>query len=124
MDNGLAFISPALQQFCNRRVGMPYIPPGAPWNNGHIKSFNDRLRKECLKRNHWGTLLEARVVIGDLKDEHNHRHRHSAVGYRTPAEYAAVCRRTPTPMACSITESGSHKPDSKTGGLSNGDSPV
>jgi hypothetical protein len=29
-------------------------------------------------------LFEARVVIGDFKEEHNHRH--SALGYRTPAE--------------------------------------
>ncbi|MGE2736101.1 IS3 family transposase [Mycolicibacterium vaccae] len=102
MDNGPEFISQALQQFCDGRFGMSYIPPGTPWNNGHIESFNNRLRKECLNRNHWNTLLEARVVIGDFKDEHNHRHRHSALGYRTPAEYAAVCRCTRTPMACSI----------------------
>jgi putative transposase len=102
MDNGPEFISQALQQFCDGRIGMSYIPPGTPWNNGHIESFNNRLRKECLNRNHWNTLLEARVVIGDFKDDHNHRHRHSALGYRTPAEYAAVCRCTHTPMTCSI----------------------
>ena len=81
---------------------MSYIPPGTPWNNGHIESFNNRLRKECLNRNHWNTLFEARVVIGDFKDEHNHRHRHSSLGYRTPAEYAAACRCTHTPVACEI----------------------
>lgn len=102
MDNGPEFISQALQQFCDDRFGMSYIPPGTPWNNGHIESFNNRLRKECLNRNHWNTLLEARVVIGDFKDDHNHRHRHSALGYRTPAEYAAVCRCSHTPTACSI----------------------
>ena len=79
-----------------------YIPPGTPWNNGYIESFNNRLRKECLNRNHWNTLFEARVVIGDFKTEHNHRHRHSALGYRTPAEYAAACRHTHTPVACEI----------------------
>ncbi|MFI2395999.1 integrase core domain-containing protein [Rhodococcus sp. NPDC019647] len=41
-----------------------------PWNTGHIESFNDRLQKECLNRNHWTSLLEARVVINDLKDDH------------------------------------------------------
>ncbi|MEC4765480.1 hypothetical protein VT930_20630, partial [Mycobacterium sherrisii] len=71
-----------------------------------------RLRKECLNRNHWNTLFEARVVIsgefqrarsiGDFKAEHNHRHRHSALGYLTPAQYAAACRCTHTPVACSI----------------------
>jgi hypothetical protein len=70
--------------------------------HGYIESFNNRLRKECLNRNHWNSLFEARVVIGDFKHEHNHRHRHSALGYRTPAEYAAACRHTPTPVACEI----------------------
>jgi transposase InsO family protein len=67
MDNGSQFISRALQQFCDRRGGMSYIPPGTPWNNGHIESFNNRLRKECLNRNDWNTLFEARVVIGDSR---------------------------------------------------------
>jgi transposase InsO family protein len=85
MDNGPELVSQALQRFCDGKVGMCYIPPGTPWNNGYIESFNNRLRKECLNRNHWNTLFEARVVIGDFKHEHNHRHRHSALGYRTPA---------------------------------------
>src|ERR1700752_3619010 len=102
MDNGPELISQALQQFCAGKVGLSYIPPGTPWNNGYVESFNNRLRKECLNRNHWTNLLEARVVIGDFKHEHNHRHRHSALGYLTPAEYAATCRCTHTPAACEI----------------------
>jgi transposase InsO family protein len=102
MDNGPELVSQALQRFCENKVGLSYIPPGTPWNNGYIESFNNRLRKECLNRNHWNTLFEARVVIGDFKKEHNHRHRHSALGYRTPAEYAAACRCTHTPVACEI----------------------
>ncbi|WP_225732374.1 MULTISPECIES: IS3 family transposase [unclassified Nocardia] len=102
MDNGPEMISRALQQFCADRVGIVYIPPGTPWNNGFVESFNRRLRAECLNRNHWTSLLEARVVIGDFKDEHSRRHRHSALGYLTPAEYAARCGHTHHPMACSI----------------------
>jgi putative transposase len=102
MDNGPELVSQALQRFCDGKTGMSYIPPGCPWDNGYIESFNNRLRKECLNRNHWNTLFEARVVIGDFKHEHNHRHRHSALGYRTPAEYSAACRHTHTPVACSI----------------------
>jgi transposase InsO family protein len=102
LDNGPEMVSQALQPFCQNKTGMVYIPPSCPWDNGYIESFNNRLRKECLNRNHWNTLLEARVVIGDFKDEHNHRHRHSALGYRTPAEYAATCRCTHTPVACEI----------------------
>jgi putative transposase len=102
MDNGPELVSQALQQFCEAKVELSYIPPGTPWNNGCIESFNNRLRKECLNRNHWNSLLEARVVIGDFKHEHNHRHRHSALGYLTPAEYAAACRHTHHPVVCEI----------------------
>ncbi|GAB2640006.1 integrase core domain-containing protein [Nocardia goodfellowii] len=102
MDNGPEMISYALQQFCADRAGIVYIPPGTPWNNGFIESFNRRLRAECLNRNHWTSLLEARVVIGDFKTEHNHRHRHSALGYLTPAEYSARCGHVHHPVACDI----------------------
>jgi len=102
MDNGPEMISQALQQFCDGKVGLSYIPPGTPWNNGFIESFNNRLRKECLNRNHWTTLLEARVAIADFKHEHNTAHRHSALGYLTPAEYAAQCSHTHHPVACEI----------------------
>ena len=105
MDNGPELISQALQRFCDGKVGLYYIPPGAPRDNGYIESFNNRLRKECLKclnRNHWTNLREARVVIGDYKHDHNHRHRHSALGYLTPAEYAAACRHTHHPVTCEI----------------------
>jgi putative transposase len=47
MDNGPELISQALQRFCDGKVGLSYIPPGAPWDNGYIESFNNRLRKEC-----------------------------------------------------------------------------
>lgn len=102
MDNGPEMISQVLQRFCGDRVGMVYIPPGTPWNNGYIESFNRRLRTECLNRNHWTSLLEARVVIGDFKTEHNQRPRHSVLGYRTPAEYAAACTHTHHPVGCDI----------------------
>ncbi|QHD88374.1 IS3 family transposase (plasmid) [Gordonia sp. JH63] len=102
MDNGLEFISEALQAFCAGSVGISYIPPGTPWNNGFIESFNNRLRDECLNRNCWPTLLEARVVIDDFEDDHNHRHRHSALGYQTPAEYAARCTHQHHPVGCEI----------------------
>jgi putative transposase len=48
MDNGPELVSQALQRFCENKVSLIYIPPGTPWNNGHIESFNNRLRKECL----------------------------------------------------------------------------
>lgn len=48
-------------------------------DNGYIESISTRLRNECLNRNYWNTVFEARVVIGDFKTG-NSRHRHSALG--------------------------------------------
>ena len=68
-----------------------FIPPGEPWRNGYIESFNGRLRDECLNINIFWSLAHARVTITDWKDEYNHHRRHSALGYQTPASYAAAC---------------------------------
>ncbi|WP_372507903.1 integrase core domain-containing protein [Nocardia amikacinitolerans] len=43
-----------------------------------VESFNRRLRSKCLNRIDWTGLLEARVVIGPFKDEHNRCQPHSA----------------------------------------------
>ncbi|MEU6192032.1 transposase [Nocardia sp. NPDC047038] len=83
-------------------MGIAYIPPGMPWNNGYIESFNRRLRTECLNRHHWTSLLEARMAVGDFKADHNLRHRHSALGYRMPAECVAAYTDIHHPVDCSI----------------------
>ncbi|MFB9781406.1 IS3 family transposase [Rhodococcus baikonurensis] len=93
-DNGPEFISEALRTFCEDQVGIGYVPPGQPWKNGYIESFNNRVRDECLNMNEFHSLLEARVVIEDWKEDYNNRHRHSSLAYRTPNEYAASCIHT------------------------------
>jgi transposase InsO family protein len=72
------------------RVGLHFIPPGQPWRNGYIESFNSRVRDECLNINMFWSLAQARVVISDWKADYNHRRRHSALGYQAPAVYAAA----------------------------------
>ena len=103
MDNGPELVSQALQTVLREqgRAAATSRRERRGTTGTSNRSTTD-YRKECLNRNHWNTLFEARVVIGDFKNEHNHRHRHSALGYRTPAEYAAGCRCTHTPVACEI----------------------
>ena len=40
-------VSQALQRFCDAKVGLTYIPPGCPRDNGYIESFNNRLRRSA-----------------------------------------------------------------------------
>jgi putative transposase len=56
--------------------------------NGNIESFHDKLRDECLNRELFGNLREARVIPESWRIEYNERRPHSALGYRTPSEYA------------------------------------
>jgi putative transposase len=49
-----------------------FIPPGAPWRNGYVESFNSRIRDECLNINSFWSLAQASVVIGDWKHDYNH----------------------------------------------------
>lgn len=74
-----------------QRVGLAFIPPGEPWRNGYVESFNGRVRDECLNINMFWSLTHARIVITDWKDEYNNHRRHSTLGYQTPARYAATC---------------------------------
>jgi putative transposase len=44
MDNGPEFIAHALQEWCTGNgSGTEYIPPGSPWENPFVESFNGGL---------------------------------------------------------------------------------
>ena len=90
-DNGPELACEAMADWAGERVGLSFIPPGEPWRNGYVESFNSRVRDECLNINIFWSLAQARVVISDWKDDYNHRRRHSSLGYLAPAVYAAAC---------------------------------
>ena len=90
-DNGPELACTAMTDWADERVGLAFIPPGEPWRNGYIESFNGRLRDECLNINLFWSLAHARVLVSDWKTEYNHHRRHSALGYQAPARYAEAC---------------------------------
>jgi putative transposase len=90
-DNGPELACATMRGWAGERVGLAFIPPGQPWRNGYLESFNGRVRDECLNLTQFWSLTQARVVITDWKTEYNQLRRHSALGYQTPAGYAAVC---------------------------------
>ena len=48
----------------------------------------NKLRDECLNRELFGRLLEARIILEGWRNEYNDQRPHSSLGYQTPAEYA------------------------------------
>jgi putative transposase len=90
MDNGPALISNALAQWASETERI-FIPPGQPWKNGFVESFNGKLRDECLSVNQFYSLNHAKGIIGLWKEQYNHIRPHSALGYLTPNAYAGQC---------------------------------
>jgi len=90
-DNGPELACSAMADWSAGQVGLHFIPPGEPWRNGYVESFNSRIRDECLNINSFWSLAQARVVIGDWKHDYNHHRRHSSLGYQPPAPYPAPC---------------------------------
>jgi putative transposase len=88
-DNGPEFIAYAIQDWLkSKNVKTIYITPGSPWENAYIESFHDKLRDECLNREIFGSLWEARVVIEQWRLYYNAERPHSSLGYQTPTEFA------------------------------------
>jgi putative transposase len=88
-DNGPELTANALRDWCRfNRAGTSYIEPGSPWQNPYVESFGGRLRDELLAVEAFNTLLEAQVLVEDWRIEYNTIRPHSALGYRTPAQYA------------------------------------
>ncbi len=86
MDNGPELVATVLRDWCRHSgTHTAYIEPGAPWQNGHIESFNGQLRDECLNIEDFVNLLEARVVIEDWRHNDNHYRPHRSLHGNTPA---------------------------------------
>jgi putative transposase len=89
MDNGPELTAYALQDWCRfTGAGTSYIDPGSPWQNPWVESYGSRMRDELLSIEQFDTLLEARVLVADWKEEYNTYRPHSALGMLTPVEFA------------------------------------
>ncbi len=113
-DNGPEFIAKIVQQWLREQnIKTIYIEPGSPWQNGFVESFHGRFRDECLNREQLWTLTEARVVVEDYRQEYNQRRPHSALGYVSPARYAAEICPSPAPVGLRPTSAGDGQTENK-----------
>ena len=89
-DNGPEMTAHALRDWCVlSKAGTVFIEPGSPWQNPFVESFHSRVRDELLDVEEFSCLAEARVVIGDWREDYNRHRPHSSLGMRAPAMFAA-----------------------------------
>jgi transposase InsO family protein len=85
-DNGPEFVATQVQRWITA-VGAKtaYIAPSSPGENGHVESFNARLRDELLNGEIFSSLREAQVVIESWRRHYNAVRPHASLGFRPPA---------------------------------------
>ena len=121
-DNGTELTSNAIFAWArDHAVEWHYITPGKPMQNGFVESFNGRMRDELLNETLFRSLNHARSVIDRWAEDYNTKRPHSAIGYRTPAAYAATLNAARGPDAAR-TDSSAPEPLATTApqGVSNG----
>ncbi len=67
-DNGPELACAAMADWAGERVGLHFIPPGQPWRNGYIESFNrPGVATNASTPTKFWSFAQARVVISDWK---------------------------------------------------------
>jgi putative transposase len=98
VDNGPEFTSRVLDAWAyQHRVELHFIRPGKPVDNAFIESFNGKFRDECLNQHWFLDLDDARTKIEAWRIDYNEVRPHSALGNRTPTEYATQVVFPPFP---------------------------
>jgi transposase InsO family protein len=93
-DNGPEFAADAVRSWLEASgSGALYVAPASPWQNGYAESFHSKLRDEFLDREEFESQPQAQAMGLLWKEEYNTERPHSSLGYKTPAEYAATCKR-------------------------------
>ena len=91
VDHGTEFTSKALEEWAwQHQVKLDFIRPGKPMENGHIESFNDRLRDGCLNVKQFLSLDDARVKIEAWRVDYNQRRPHSSLGHLILSEFVQI----------------------------------
>jgi putative transposase len=93
-DNGTELTSNAVLTWSgDARVDWHYIAPDKPTQNGFVESFIGRMRDEFLNETLFFTVRQARSILARWVDDYNTQRPHSALGYATPAAFAAELER-------------------------------
>ena len=94
-DHGTEFTSNAMLGWMqDLGVSRHFIAPGKPMQNGICEAFNGRMRDELLNETIFYDLDHARSALARWVASYNQQRPHSALGYLTPAVFAATFSAT------------------------------
>ena len=90
-DNGLVFTSKRYTATAKAYgLSQEFITPYTPEQNGLVERFIRTLKEECIWQHRFGSLSEAREVIGTWMRYYNMERPHQALGYQAPSEIMVI----------------------------------
>ena len=88
VDNGPEFTSKDFEWWRKEReIGIQFIQPGRPMQNGYIERFNGSYRTEILNAYLFFDLYEVRKLTEQWIEEYNNRRPHEGLNGATPNEW-------------------------------------
>lgn len=94
-DNGPEFISKEFREWCaDKGIGIQFIQPGRPMQNGYIERFNRTFRENILDAYLFENIMQVQILAEEWMQDYNYNRPHEALGGKTPMEYNAL------PAAC------------------------
>ena len=94
-DNGSEFTSHAMLRWgAERKLQLHFIAPGRPTQNANIESLNGKIRDELFNMHRFLSIFEARRAAADWMHDYNTVRPHSALGYRSPRDFADQTKTT------------------------------
>jgi putative transposase len=87
MDNGPEFISKEFELWCNMHgIGLQYIQPGRPMQNGLIERFNGTYRRDILDAYVFDELSQVQQLTEEWLKDYNYNRPHESLDNKTPHE--------------------------------------
>ena len=109
VDNGPEFASKALNAWAYRRgIELHFIEPGKPVQNAYVESFNGTCRDDFLNQELFVDPPDGQRKASRWRRFYNTERPHSALGFRTPAEFGKSVRGL-RPRTLESSEEGSHQ---------------
>ncbi len=88
MDDGTEMTSNTVADWCRFILSdISFIEPVSPWQNAYVESFNGKLRDQLLGIEIFATLLKAKIMAENYRQDCNQNRPYSSLGYLTPNEF-------------------------------------